>query len=182
MIHPTAIIYDGVHLGRNVHIGPYCVIGAPPEHRDFYDKPGRGVIIGDDVRIMSHVTIDSGITAPTAIGDSVVIFNHSHIAHDCHIWPSVTIGGGVSLAGHTKVMYMATVSGKSCTFQRVVIGPYAFVCGMSYVIHNVGIANKVAGMPAKYVGDNIVGLSRANTTLNEVVKEWSDTYAEISGS
>lgn len=32
-IHPTAIIYEGVTIEKDVYIGPYCIIGALAENR-----------------------------------------------------------------------------------------------------------------------------------------------------
>lgn len=55
--HPTAIIHPGARLGRNVAIGPYCVIGSQVE-------------LADDVVLHSHVCIDGN----TRIGQGTKIF------------------------------------------------------------------------------------------------------------
>ena len=48
-IHPTAIIYDNVTIGKNVYIGPYSIIGAPAEMEEyFFDQEGKGVMICDN--------------------------------------------------------------------------------------------------------------------------------------
>ena len=44
MIHPTAIIDPSAKLGRNVTVGPYCIIG-------------EGVELGDDCWLQHHVTV-----------------------------------------------------------------------------------------------------------------------------
>ncbi|MEZ5385690.1 MAG: hypothetical protein R3F13_09245 [Prosthecobacter sp.] len=43
-IHPTAIIDSTAKIGANVHIGPYCIIGADVE-------------IGSGCWLQHHVTI-----------------------------------------------------------------------------------------------------------------------------
>jgi len=56
-IHPTALVSESAHLGDNVEIGAFSVIG---DH----------VTIGDNVKIHHHVVIDGH----TRIGDSCEIF------------------------------------------------------------------------------------------------------------
>lgn len=56
-IHPTAIVHGGARLGRNVVIGPYCVIDA-------------GVELAEDVMLHSHVCIGG----KTRVGRGTKIF------------------------------------------------------------------------------------------------------------
>lgn len=55
-IHPTAVIDPRARLGRDVHIGPYCVVG---------DR----VLLGDGASLMAHVTVEG----PTALGARVMV-------------------------------------------------------------------------------------------------------------
>ncbi|HJD55133.1 MAG TPA: acyl-ACP--UDP-N-acetylglucosamine O-acyltransferase [Rickettsia endosymbiont of Pyrocoelia pectoralis] len=61
-IHHTAIITEGAKIGKNVKIGPYCVIGSE-------------VVLHDNVELKSHVVID-GITE---IGENTVIYPFASI-------------------------------------------------------------------------------------------------------
>ncbi len=56
-IHPTAVIHDGAKLGADVEVGPYSIVGAD-------------CVIGDGVRLLSHVVID-GLTT---IGEACVVY------------------------------------------------------------------------------------------------------------
>jgi UDP-N-acetylglucosamine acyltransferase len=56
-IHPTAIIDPGAKVPASCHVGPYCVIGADVE-------------LGENCRLLSHVTIEG----PTKIGADNVFF------------------------------------------------------------------------------------------------------------
>jgi UDP-N-acetylglucosamine acyltransferase len=56
-IHPTAIVHSKARLGQGVNVGPYCVIGAD-------------VVLGDRVRLMSHVVVEGR----TTIGADTVVF------------------------------------------------------------------------------------------------------------
>lgn len=48
-IHPTAIVHDRAELGEDVHVGPFCTVGAD-------------VSLGDRVRLHSHVVAE-GLTS-----------------------------------------------------------------------------------------------------------------------
>jgi len=56
-IHQTAIVHPKAILGEGVQIGPYCTIG--PE-----------VVLEDRVRLISHVVIDGA----TAVGEESIVF------------------------------------------------------------------------------------------------------------
>jgi UDP-N-acetylglucosamine acyltransferase len=62
-IHETAIISNGAQIGSGCHIGPFSTVGSE-------------CVIGDSVRIESHVVVDGR----TTIGDN------------SHIFPFVSIG------------------------------------------------------------------------------------------
>ena len=62
MIHPQAIVDLGALIGKNVHLGPFCVIGP-------------GVEIGDDTWIGPHVVING----PTRIGKNNKIHQFSSL-------------------------------------------------------------------------------------------------------
>ena len=64
MIHPTAIISPKAELGRNVHVGPFCIIGA-------------NVTLGDDCKLHSHVVLDG----------------HSSFGRGNEFFPFAAIGG-----------------------------------------------------------------------------------------
>ena len=179
-IHSTAIIYPGVRIEENVRIGPYCVIGGPPEHREFYDgKKAQGVIIKAGARIFSHVTIDAGTNKPTIIGKNVAIFNHSHVGHDCYLDHDCIIGGSVSLAGHCHVMPFANISGKSCLSQQTIVGAYAFLGGASYLTRDLPIGERWVGQPPRYMGENIVGLGRAGIDYDVALLEYGEIFQEL---
>lgn len=176
MIHPTAIIYPNVKIGRDVYIGAFSVIGSPPEHRDHYGKDGTGVVIGDGVKIFEYVTIHAGTTGrPTLVDASAAIFNHAHVGHDCIVGTGAIIGGGVRLAGHTMVDPYATVSGNTCTHQHVIIGAFAFIGGMSFVTSHVPPGEKWVGVPARPCGVNEVGLLRYGLTIDDL----HNTHREV---
>jgi len=180
MIHETAIIYPGVEIEDDVYVGAYSIIGSPPEHREYYDgKETKGVVLKRGSRIFEFVTIHGGTKNPTVIGEGSAVFNKTHIGHDCIIGRGATIGGSCSLAGHTQVMDGANVSGKTCTFQRVVIGAYSFIGGMSFVTRDVPPGEKWLGLPARSIGHNEIGLERSGLTYDFCVETYTKEFERL---
>lgn len=180
-IHQTAIIYPDVEIEKDVVIGPFCVIGGPPEHREYYNgEDTQGLIIRSGARIFSHVTIDAGTVNSTIIGHGSVVFNHSHIGHDTILQDFVTVGGNVSIAGHCYLMDGANVGGKSCLVQRCVIGAYGFLGGFTYLTKHAEPGSRYLGIPAKFVGHNVVGLNRADLSYEDCLLRYEDEFIALT--
>lgn len=152
-IHPTALIYPGVQLGDNVKIGPYCIIGAPPESREFDGHAGCGVIIGDNVWIHGHNTIDAGTVKPTIIGEGCYLMKQVHLGHDVVLHANVTIAPGAVICGHAvigegcNIGVNATVRNRVKVPDNVRIGMSAVICAKTEMHpHQV-----YAGNPAKWL-------------------------------
>ncbi len=63
-IHPTAILGADVTVGKDVHIGPYCVLEGT-------------VVIGDGTRLVSHVAI-GGVTT---LGKNCTVYPFASLGH-----------------------------------------------------------------------------------------------------
>lgn len=61
-IHPSSVIEDGATLGKNVKIGPFCVVGPD-------------VVLADGVELKSHVVV----TGNTIVGEDTIIFSFAVI-------------------------------------------------------------------------------------------------------
>ncbi|RUO32031.1 UDP-3-O-(3-hydroxymyristoyl)glucosamine N-acyltransferase [Aliidiomarina sedimenti] len=81
VVHPTAVIAEGVELGANVAVGPYAVLEA-------------GVKLADGVQIGAHCYL----------GEKVIIGENSRL------WPNTTIYHGVRMGKHCTV-HSASVIG-----------------------------------------------------------------------
>ena len=156
-IHPTAIIYSNVKIGANVYIGAYCVIGGPPEHREYWNGEYWGVVLGDNVRISNHVTIDAGTERDTIIGSGSIILAHAHVGHDAIIEEGVTVSCGAKIGGECRIGEYTNIGLNASIHQRVavpsgcMIGANAFVGKTTEMEPN----SKYVGVPAKYLGPNI---------------------------
>ena len=61
-IHSTAIVSSNAKIGKNVIIGPYCIIN-------------NGVVIGDECKLIANVYIDGN----TEIGEKCTFYPFSSI-------------------------------------------------------------------------------------------------------
>jgi len=145
MIHQTAIIDEKANIGKNVEIGPYCVIGPNVEI-------GENNIIQSHVSISGNTKIGNGnkiypfvsINEPQDLkydGEltNLVIGNNNKIREYVTINPGTVGGGG------------KTVIGNNCLF--MISSHIAHDC---YVGNNVIIANNVPLGGHSIIEDNVV--------------------------
>jgi UDP-N-acetylglucosamine acyltransferase len=153
-IHPTAIIDPCVEIGENVEIGPYCVIGTEGQIRDGRDKGGF-VVIGDNCRIRSHVTIHRGSEGrATVIGSDAYIMAMTHIGHDVVIGRHLTLATGAVIGGHCRIGKYVTIGLNAAIHQRIEIGDYCMIGMNTPVTRHIPSTLKVAGNPCRILGHN----------------------------
>ncbi len=151
-----------VTIGKNNVLYPYCSIGTPPQ--DIAYAGGIfSVNIGDNNILREFCTINTGTTKDrklTAIGSGNYFMAYVHVGHDCEVGNNIVFINNVGLSGHTKVEDHAIVSGLTGVHHYVTIGRYAFIGGMSRIIHDVPPYMVVEGNPARVHRVNVVGLRR----------------------
>jgi len=130
-IGPTCVVGEGVTIGDDtclypgVVVYPRCVLGArviahsgvvigadgfgiAPEGGRWVKIPQIGrVVIGDDVEIGAHTTIDRGAIDDTVLEEGVKLDNHIQIGHN------VRIGAHTAIAACTGIAGSATI-GRHC--------------------------------------------------------------------
>ena len=87
IVHPSAVVADGVEIGRNCEIGPFASVRS-------------GCSIGDNVLIHSGVAIGENVS----IGD------------DCVIFPNVTVYSGCRLGNRTIIHAGCVIGGDGFKF------------------------------------------------------------------
>lgn len=173
-IHPTAVVDDSVILGENNYIGPYCYItgktiirdnnrfeaycsiGTEPEHKSFFGKPNKGVVINNNNIIREYVTINSGCESPTTIKNKIILLRGSHIGHDSIIYDNCTISCNVLIGGHSVIGEGVNMGLGSICHQFSRIGSYSMI-GMGAIItktFETRCFGVFVGNPAKYIKDN----------------------------
>jgi UDP-N-acetylglucosamine acyltransferase len=167
-IHHTAIIGPNVYIGENSYIGPYCTIGMPAEHKEFWpgispcsfsglnDEKTGSVIIGDNNVFTGHVTIDAGTEGPTIIQNNNWFLKHSHVGHDAVICDEVTISCGVKVGGHAIIGSRCNLGLNAVIHQKQKIKEGCMI-GMGSVVTKklqTEPYKTYAGNPAKLIGEN----------------------------
>ena len=150
-IHPTAVIGENVKLGNNNYIGAFCYIigdtvigdnnrfeafcsvGTEPEHKAYFGKPNKGVIIGNGNVFREYVTINAGCEKPTIVNDDVLMLKASHIGHDSTIMSNCTLACNVLIAGHSLLGRYVNMGLGSVCHQYSRIGSGSMI-GMGTVI------------------------------------------------
>lgn len=178
-IHPTAVVGDDVELGSGNTVGPYAVvlgpatigdgnwigphsvIGTPGESRGAEFQPGGGLRIGNGCVIREFVTVHQGVEAETVVGDGCYLLSRSHVPHDAVLEDGVTLADSVQVGGHVWIGRNANLGLGATVHQFRRIGAYAMVAMNAAVTADVPPGALVAGVPARIVQANRVGLERA---------------------
>lgn len=155
-------IMGRVTIGARNRIFPNCVIGGEPQDISYRGTP-TCVLIGDDNTIREGVTINRASEKEeglTTIGDGNFLMAACHVAHDCRIADHVTIANGTLLGGHVRIDSRASLSGAVAVHHWATIGGWAFVAGLSRVLHDVPPFMLCEGAPARPRCINMVALKR----------------------
>jgi UDP-N-acetylglucosamine acyltransferase len=192
-IHPTAIVDPSVILGDNNHIGAfcyitgdttignnnrfeaYCSIGTPPEHKHYYGKETKGVVIGNNNVFREFITINSGCTQDTTIENNVWILKGAYVGHDTLIENDALLSSGVLLGGYCIVGRNSNLGLGAICHQGTIIGGGAMI-GMGAIITKkkaVLPLSVYVGNPAKFLKLNTYKL---NILSEEEVEEYNNSY------
>lgn len=131
MIHPTAVVSSNVKLGKNVIVGPYCVI------RD-------NVVIGDGTTLDSHVCVgDDNIDVQ--IGQKNHFFSHSVIGGRPQDLSYKGEKGLVSIGDSNTFREYVTVNAgtlKDCS--KTVVGSHNLIMAYVHIAHDCHFGNHIA--------------------------------------
>ncbi len=138
---------------REAVIHPFACVGSPPEHRDCnpcIDKvcPPR---IGRGSRLNAFVTVDSGTTRATWIGESVLLMAHVHVGHDSIVGDGCEIAAGATLAGWVELGENVKVGVNACFRPRVKVGDGARIGAGAVVVNDVPAGETWVGNPAREI-------------------------------
>ncbi len=172
IIEPGVVIHQGVEIGRNCRIGAnavlsHCrlgdevrigannVIGGSGFGFEITDEGPvllehvGSVEIGRSSRIGAGCTIDRGTLGRTKIGESVMIDNLVHIAHNCIVGDRAVLAAQAGLAGGAILGEGAILAGQAGVGSQVTVGKGAIVMGQSGVTKDVPDHTTVVGFPAE---------------------------------
>jgi UDP-3-O-[3-hydroxymyristoyl] glucosamine N-acyltransferase len=167
-IGDNTIIYDRVSLVRNCRIGRNCTIqsGVTMGFDGFaYERlPNgelekfphlKGVIIGDNVEVLSNCQIARGSLSDTVIGDGTKLDALVYVAHNVKIGRNCLLTGGAKIGGTAKIGDQCWIGLNSTIKQKVRIGNNAIVGAGAVVLRDVPDEDIVAGVPARSIKDKV---------------------------
>mgnify|MGYP001559717265 CR=1 FL=1 len=153
------VIDPSVKFGVNCRFHPFVTIGAVP----FSFRKGiprvrkpvlAGVLIGDDVEILSHTNIDRGTERDTTIGDGTRIDRLVHVAHDAQIGKYCILVAGTIVGGFVVLEDEVYIGMNVSIKPRVRIGKGALIGAGSVVLGDIPACEVWAGNPARYLRCN----------------------------
>ena len=165
-IGPNAVVADYTTIGKDCRIFQFASVGEMPQDLKFKGEKSR-TFIGDRTVIREGATIHraTGEGNETRVGTDCLLMAYIHIAHNCTLGNHVIMSNLASCAGHATVEDRVVIGGMAGVHQFVKIGRNAMVGGMSKLVQDVVPYTIVDGHPAKVVGLNNVGISRAGIPL-----------------
>ncbi len=153
-VHPSAIIFEDVTMGKDCIIHPYVVIGSPGfgfEQGVKFPQIG-GVIIGDNVEIQAMTNVDRGTLGNVIIGDNTKIDTQCHVGHNTKIGKNCIICAKSMLGGSTTIGDNVFIAPNTVILTRNIhIGDNAFIGTGSLITKNVKAGDRVMGCPAKSI-------------------------------
>ena len=174
-------------LGNYNTVWPFTTLGADPQDLKFKGEDSQ-LLIGDHNDIRENVTIHKGTDADqsiTQLGDHNLVMAYTHIGHDCVIGNHVILTNAVQLAGHIAIEDHASIGGASAVHHFCTIGQYAYIGGMTRIVHDVPPFMFIEGNPARTRGVNGVGLRRHDfspETEQSLKDAWKRLYRQQAES
>lgn len=187
VIHPTALVEDGVIIKNNVQIGPNAVIhtgsiignnvvinsgaiigeeGFQVLYNDdvpYLVKHVGGVKIHDNVSIGANTCIAKSLfDGYTEIGASTKIDNLVSIAHNCKIGENCVLTSGVIMTGSSLLDNGVWLAPNAVVLNKLTVGKDSLIGALSLVTKNVEKYTKAFGLPAIKKGITVKKLVNKN--------------------
>ncbi len=181
-IHPTAVIHPTAKIGKNVTLGPYCVVDAD-------------TVIGDNTYIGAHCSIGWDVK----IGSDCQFQPHVTVAEDCEIGDRVVLHSGVILGmsgfGYTQkqgkftrlehfgkiilendVEIGSSTNVQKARFDKTVVGEGTKIDALCEIAHNVQI-----GKHCIIIGQSVIaGSTKIGNFVMISAKVAIDGHLEIA--
>jgi UDP-N-acetylglucosamine acyltransferase len=157
-------------IGERNSIYPFVCLGFAPQHASYDpDKPGRGLVIGDDNVIREQVTMHRAFSDehPTIVGNRNYFMATSHVAHDCRIGNDCTIVNYSAIAGHVEIDDRVMTAASCSIHQFCRVGRGAMLGAGTYLAADLPPYFMVTGHNV-CGGVNTVGLRRSGMPRDQI--------------
>ena len=167
VVGPQVVITGATTIGKDCRFYQFCSVGEEPQDLKFQGEKSF-VTIGDRTTVRECVTIHraTGEGEKTSVGSDCLLMATVHVAHNCVLGNHVIMSNAAMVAGHVRVEDRVVIGGMTGVHQFVKIGRNAMVGGFSRLSQDVVPYTIVNGVPARAIGLNSVGISRAGVPLD----------------
>ncbi|TGK52524.1 UDP-3-O-(3-hydroxymyristoyl)glucosamine N-acyltransferase [Leptospira bouyouniensis] len=178
VIKSGVVVYYDCKIGKRNLIHSNTVIGA--DGFGFYDYGGvrykvpqiGNVVIGDDVEMGAHCTVDRAALESTTIGNFTKFDDHVHVGHNCRVGSYVYIAGATVLAGSVTIEDGCFLAGQSAVAEHLTMKKGSILLGLSGLTEDSKEKTVYFGIPARPA----LEMHRIHSSLPmlpEIVKEYS---------
>jgi len=142
-LYPGAIVYAHCVLGARVIVHSGAVIGADgfgfaPDQGRWIKIPQIGrVVIGDDVEIGAHTTIDRGAIDDTVLEEGVKLDNHIQIGHNVRIGAHTAIAACTGIAGSANIGKHCIIYGSAQINGHITIADHVTITACTAISRSV---------------------------------------------
>ncbi|TGL53586.1 UDP-3-O-(3-hydroxymyristoyl)glucosamine N-acyltransferase [Leptospira kemamanensis] len=155
VIKSGVVIYNHCIVGKRNLIHSNTVIGA--DGFGFYDYAGvrykvpqiGNVIVGDDVEMGAHCTVDRAALESTTIGNFTKFDDHVHVGHNCRVGNYVYIAGATVLAGSVTIEDGCFLAGQSAVAEHLTMKKGSILLGLSGLTEDSKEKTAYFGIPAR---------------------------------
>ena len=167
-------------IGEGNVFHPQCVIGGPPQDVGYKGESTR-LVVGDRNCFRECSTVNRGTLKQdgvTLVGSDNLLMACSHVGHDAIVEDDCILVNNALLAGHVKIESHAIIGGASAMHHYTRVGQYAYIGGMTRIVHDVPPFMKYEGHPARVRGVNEVGLRRHGFDP-EIIEQLNEAYKKL---
>ncbi|MFZ3329870.1 MAG: UDP-3-O-(3-hydroxymyristoyl)glucosamine N-acyltransferase [Candidatus Acidiferrales bacterium] len=209
VLHSFVTIYSGAKIGDDffahsrVTVREYCRIGnrvllqngvtigsdgfgfAQQQDGSWHKIRQSGIaVIGDNVEVQAHTSIDRATVGETRIGRGTKIDNLVQVGHACKVGEDTLLCGQVGLAGTTKVGNRCILAGQVGAAGHLTIGDGAMLTAQTGVPADVPAGAIYSGYPAM---DNLawrksVAVFNRLPELQKELRELREAVAKLSAT
>ena len=145
-------LQSGVVIGERSILHPGVVIGADgfgfaADEGIWLKVPQLGsVVIGDDVEIGAHTTIDRGAIDDTIIENGVKLDNHIMIGHNVRIGEHTIMAAKVGVSGSTRIGKRCMVAAEAAFVGHIDVADDCVITARAVLNHSVTEPGVFAGL------------------------------------
>jgi len=151
-LYPGVVVYPRCVLGARVILHSGVVIGADgfgiaPEDGRWVKIPQIGrVVIGDDVEVGAHTTIDRGAIDDTVLEEGVKLDNHIQVGHNVRIGAHTAIAACVGIAGSATIGRHCMIYGSAQINGHISIADHVTISACTAVSSSISKPGTYSGL------------------------------------